>query len=514
MNSTNARHGGVLLHLTSLPSDHGIGDLGRGAYRTADWISESALTLWQILPTGPTGYGNSPYAPRSSFAANELLIDLDSLVEGGLLERGRVDDHPPFSPERVDFTRVRAYKMPLLMEAAEHFITADGTATSAYRHFCAANAHWLDDYALFQTLISHFGDSRWMSHWPAEYADRDEAALARFKDENALAIERWRVLQYFFDEQFTRFRRYVNGLGIRLIGDVPIFVAVDSCDTWQHRHLFKRDSAGTFTPVSGVPPDIFSSTGQYWGNPVYDWSALEKSGYTWWIDRIRRLFFLTDMVRFDHFKGLEATYEIPAHHPTAEHGTWVKTGGAALFDAIRSALGPLDIIAEDLGLMNDEVIALRDGNNFPGMKILQFGFTQTEEGAANYHDDFLPHNWGEPFVAYTGTHDNNTTLGWYRSLSAQEREMVCTYLGTGEEGVVKAMIRALMLSHARIAIIPMQDVLEKGEEARFNYPSSCNEENWSWRVKESELDSGHARELAHLVTISARDGVVVPSPES
>ena len=509
MNSTTARHAGVLLHITSLPSQHGIGDLGAGAYRAADWMASANLNLWQILPTGPTGYGNSPYAPRSSFAANELFIDLEQLSDAGHLGRSELAEHPRFSQTRVDFPGVETYKLALLKKAARRFIAEGGTRLDGYRTFSRANRFWLDDYALFRTLTETLGDSRWMSHWPAEYAQRDEAALQRFGEAHTAEIELWSVLQYWFDEQWKRLKAYANDRAIRLIGDAPIFVASDSSDTWQHHHLFKRDEAGRFDPVSGVPPDLFSSTGQLWGNPVYDWRVHRHSGYRWWIERMKRLFTLTDLVRVDHFRGFEATYEIPLDHPTAEFGSWVKADGAGLFEAIGRELGALDIIAEDLGLMNDEVIALRDGNTFPGMKIFQFGFTMDEEGAPNYHDDFLPHNWGEPFVAYTGTHDNNTTLGWYRSLTDAEQQMVKEYLNCADEQIVDEMILRLMQSHARIAIIPMQDLLKKGEEARFNYPSTCNDENWSWRVRGDEMTEPLARRVAHLVAISSRDGRVV-----
>ncbi len=514
MNSTNARYAGLLLHLTSLPSPYGIGDLGPGAYQVADWLKDSGLTLWQILPTCPTGYGNSPYAPRSSFAANELLIDLEDLVGADLLDQRQIAAPPVWNPNAVNYDGVRSYKMPLLKRAAAAFLAHGGRDQVSYQRFVAENSHWLAPYALFQTLVEHFGDSRWISHWPAPYAQRDRETLARFEDEHRHQLEVWQVLQYFFELQWSRFRAYVNERGIRLIGDVPIFVAGDSCDTWQHRELFKRNSGGFFDPVSGVPPDIFSATGQLWGNPVYDWKANREDGFRWWIDRLKRLFTLTDLVRIDHFRGFEATYEIPANHPTAEFGRWVKADGAALFETIRREMGKLDIIAEDLGLMNDEVIALRDGNNFVGMKILQFGFTLTEEGEPNYHDDFLPHNWAEPFVAYTGTHDNDTTLGWYRSLSAKEKRMVRTYLGCTEKTVVEAMIGALFQSHARIVIVPMQDILKYGSEARFNYPSTCNDQNWSWRLRAEELTGERSSALAQLAWRYGRDGRVVPSAGS
>ena len=338
-------------------------------------------------PPGPPATATRR-TPRSSFAANELFIDLHQLVEAGYLEARALDHVPSFREDRVDFPAVTAFKMPHLKAAALAFIRAGHTERGPYRAFCTAQRFWLDDYALFRTIAEEWGDSRWMSHWSRELGQRDATALRRFTDEHRQEIEVWRVLQYFFDVQWKSLKAYANACGIRLIGDVPIFVASDSSDTWQHPHLFKRNAEGVFDPVSGVPPDIFSDTGQLWGNPVYDWPVHRASGYQWWIERMKRLFSLTDMVRVDHFRGFEATYEIPADHVTAEFGSWVKADGVGLFEAIESKLGHLEIIAEDLGLMNDEVLALRDGHNFPGMKILQFAFTTTETGEPNYHDDF------------------------------------------------------------------------------------------------------------------------------
>ncbi len=506
MNTKHIRTAGILLHITSLSSDYGIGDLGKEAYRMADWIASTGLGLWQVLPLGPTGFGNSPYALRSSFAGNELMISLEMLVEEGLLAQHDLADHPHFSREHVDFNRVSTWKLPLLKKAGKAFIDCKLHHQEAYLAFCEKQSFWLEDYAAFMVLYETYGDARWFSHWPQALGRREKSALQAFRTEQQQMIEVWKVLQFFFEKQWNAFKHYTNAKGLTLIGDVPIFVASDSADTWSNLHLFKTDAQGRFSAVSGVPPDIFSATGQLWGNPVYDWDVLKKSNYEWWIKRLERLFTMTDMLRIDHFRGFDAYYEIPAGEKTAENGTWVAAGGEEFFKVVRNHFGPVPIIAEDLGLLTPSVERLRDDNGFPGMKIFQFGFSLNDKGECNYFDDFLPHNWDENFVAYTGTHDNNTTLGWFTALDEQVKQMVLSYLGCPENEVVWAMIRALMLSHARTAIIPMQDVLEKDGKARFNYPSSCNDRNWSWRVEKAACTDALAKRLAHLVAISARTG--------
>ncbi len=506
MNSKQVRNAGILLHITSLPSRYGIGDLGKHAYAAADWMAKADIRLWQMLPLNPTGFGNSPYAPRSTFAGNELLIDLEALQKQHLLDEQALRSFPTFSQDHVDFNAVQAFKMPLLKKAATAFLKKSGQKPEAYTDFCNQQAFWLNDYALFMVLYEKYQDARWFSQWPKEYATRDKDAMQTFSEENRQEIEIWKVLQYFFSVQWNDFKTYVNSKDIRIIGDVPVFVAADSADTWSNLHLFKTDKEGHFSSVSGVPPDIFSSTGQLWGNPVYDWEVMKNNGYNWWIKRLTRLFDQIDILRIDHFRGFDAYYEIPATDKTAQNGTWVKVDGTGFFKAIHQALGNVPIIAEDLGLMTDSVEELRDTNGFPGMKILQFGFTKDEDGKNNYYDDFLPHNWAEHFVAYTGTHDNNTTLGWFRSLDKQLKDMVLTYLDCKEEDIVWKMIRCLFLSTVHTAVVPMQDVLEKGEIARMNYPSTCNDTNWSWRSVEEDFSNVLADKIANLVAISTRTG--------
>lgn len=506
MNSTNVRNAGILLHITSLPSAYGIGDLGPEAYAMADWLAKARINLWQLLPLGPTGYGNSPYAARSTFAGNELMIDLEQLLLQGFLKASDVADHPTFPAQRVDFDAVQRWKLPLLKQAATAFLDQGKDKQACFAEFCSQHSFWLDEYAHFMVLMEQYGDGRWFSHWPKEYATREGEALRQFASDHEMQIMQWKVLQFFFSQQWKAFKHYVNSKNIQLIGDVPIFVAADSADAWSNLHLFKTDEKGHFRAVSGVPPDFFSATGQLWGNPVYDWKVLEQEGYAWWLKRLERLFSLTDILRIDHFRGFDAYYEIPSGEKTAEHGKWVNVDGDAFFKAVRKRFGSVPIIAEDLGIMTESVRRLRDGNDLPGMKIFQFGFTRDKDGMPNYHDDFLPHNWGENFVVYTGTHDNNTTAGWFASLGREDKDIVLSYLGCEEKDLLSSMLRLLMLSHARTAVIPMQDVLGKGEEARMNYPSTCNDRNWSWRMEKHACTDSLAQSLSHLVEISARTG--------
>ena len=506
METENTRYSGILLHITSLPGKYGIGTLGDEAYRFADELHETGASLWQMLPFGPTGYGNSPYAPRSSFAGNELFINLEYLVRDGLLEKEDLENAPMFRFDKVEFDKVIAWKLPLLKKAAKNFLnTCPGDKD--YLAFKKAQSYWLEDYALFMVLYEKYNDARWFSKWDERYSKREKKAKLDLLHNKALEAQTWCVLQYFFDRQWTALKKYVNALGIKIVGDIPIFVGADSADTWSHIELFKTDSSGRYSAQAGVPPDGFSATGQLWGNPIYDWKMHEKTGFAWWIERMKRVNDLVDIVRIDHFRGLDAYYEIKASAKTAEVGKWVKSPGKKLFAAIREKLGDIDIIAEDLGLMTPSVEKLRDGLGFPGMKIAQFGFTRDEFGDYDPYDTFLPHNYTEPFVAYTGTHDNETTRGWFENLSDEDKHMVREYLWSNDEEIVWNMIRSVMFSHARYAIFPMQDILGLGNEARMNFPSTCNDTNWSWKMSEGDFDSYHIERFRHMVRVSGRNGL-------
>ncbi len=506
MNTNEIRYCGILMHITSLTSPYGIGDMGPQAYQYVDFLKQSNVCLWQILPLGPTGYGNSPYAARSTFAGNELLLSPDMLVSEGWLKEQDILNTPPFPTDRVDFNMVDAWKMPLLKHAAANFLASGQQHGEAYTTFTTENRYWLDDYAIFMVLYEHYQDARWFSVWDREIGERNPKAMETVRQRYAQQIEIWKVLQFFFEQQWQALRGYANSLGIKLIGDIPIFVAADSVDTWSHMELFKTDSDGHYCAVSGVPPDIFSSTGQLWGNPVYDWNALRKQGFDWWIRRIKRLFSQTDILRIDHFRGFDEYWEVPYGDKTAEHGVWTPAPGKEFFQVVRKELGDLPILAEDLGFMTPTVEELRDSNGFPGMKICQFGFNRDEAGWPDPYDTFLPHNYGYNCVAYTGTHDNDTTRGWFEKLNEDDKDMVRRYLACNDHEVVWAMVRAVMASHAKYAIFPMQDILDKGTEARMNMPSTCGQHNWSWRMEDSDYNPHICSRLTELISCFARNG--------
>ena len=500
MYENRPRYAGVLLHITSLPGPYGIGDLGNEAKQFADFLSNAGVGLWQVLPLGPIGYGNSPYAARSSYAGNELFISPDKLVLEGLIDETDIiklknainNKKQEGNINRVDYHLVETHKLPLLKKAAFNFINKLSTNTNdsrSFNDFCRREAYWLDDYAIFQVLCDEYYDARWHTIWDKGICKRDKNALKKLQSEKSEKILVWKVLQYFFECQWLDFKSYVNNKGIKIIGDIPIFAATDSSDTWSHIDIFKTDKNGNFTFKSGVPPDYFSVTGQLWGNPVYNWKRLKSKGYSWWVDRIRRLLSQVDLFRIDHFRGFDEYWSIRQSHLTAEHGTWEKGPGADLFKALKKKLGKLPVLAEDLGFLTEGVKKLRDDLKFPGMKVCQFGFEDMKNGSLDARHLFLPHNYSYPWVAYTGTHDNNTTVGWYNSLNDNDKQVVALYLNcTGfniqPKDISWAMIRAVLSSHAQYAIFPMQDLLGLGDEARFNTPSTCNSENWSWRLWE------------------------------
>jgi len=501
------RRCGVLMHPTSLPSTHGIGSIGEELFEFIDLLHSAKVRLWQILPLGPTGWGDSPYAARSSFAGNELLIDLKALAFEGYLDVSDVLNAPSFPSDRVDYGRARAYKEPLLEKAANAFLEeASAEEMAAYRAFVTDNSSWLSDWALYSVLAAHYNDSRWFSAWPVELRLRDAGAVAAARREHHKAIEVAMVVQYFFFNQWKGAKAYANERSIQIIGDIPIFVAPDSCDAWVNRHLLKMDEEGRQSAQSGVPPDAFSDVGQLWGNPVYDWPAHQKEGFAWWIDRIEKTLESCDLVRIDHFRGFAAYWEVPEGEENAVNGAWVKAPGAELFAALKARLGDdLPIIAEDLGVITEDVESLRDENHFPGMKILQFAFN-LKDGCLDTANAYLPHNAIYDSIIYTGTHDNNTTRGWYESLDSATRDMVRRYLECPDETVVWQLIRQMLLSVSKDAILPMQDWLELGAEGRMNIPSTVGSSNWSWRLESLDLEAWRIDRLRSLIEISGRLG--------
>jgi 4-alpha-glucanotransferase len=474
------RSSGVILHPTSLPGPDGIGDLGPEAYRWVNFMKECGFGLWQVLPLGPTGYGDSPYQCFSAFAGNPYLVSPTLLLEDDLLSVDDLADRPGFPDERVDYGEVIRWKLILLERAYTSFQEA-GTAElkAEMDAFQSGEASWLEDFALFMAIKESQGMVSW-DNWPKPLRSRDPRALAAFRQANPEAIQRHIFRQFLFFRQWQALHEYANVQGIQIIGDIPIFVAYDSADVWAHPELFYLDKEGRPTFVAGVPPDYFSPTGQLWGNPIYKWNVHRESSYAWWIERIRSTLKLVDFLRLDHFRGFAGYWEIPAGMPTAEVGRWAPGPGAGLFEAIRAALGGLPIIAEDLGEITPDVIELRDSLGLPGMKILQFAF-QTDP-----NDPFLPHNYPSNCVAYTGTHDNDTTLGWYASAPTRETDFCRRYLARSGEDIAWDMIRAIWSSVASFTLAPMQDFLSLGAEARMNLPGRPGG-NWTWRLEPDAL---------------------------
>ncbi|HZP22570.1 MAG TPA: 4-alpha-glucanotransferase [Terriglobales bacterium] len=493
------RASGILLHPSSLPSRGGIGDLGPAAYEFADWLAAAGQTLWQILPLQPVGCGNSPYSCTSAFAGNVLLISLERLAERGLVDAARLHDGwDGKSP--VDYEAVRAYKMPLLKKAAARFMrNAASSARARYEEFCRQNSAWLDDYVMFSVLREHLGEQPWNT-WPPDFSRRDPEAVKKLHTQLRPELDHERFLQFAFFEQWSALRAYCSERGIRIIGDVSIFVSYDSSDVWTYPGLFRLKEDLTPEVVAGVPPDAFSETGQRWGNPLYEWEALHSIGYRWWVERLRWALASCDIIRIDHFRGFEAYWEIPADEPTAVNGRWVLGPNQTFFQSLQESLGKLPFIAEDLGYITPEVHKLRDALKIPGMKVLQFGFGN--KGAHIY----LPHNYKPNCVAYTGTHDNDTVLGWWRTASEEERQHAGAYLGIGDgdDEINWAFIRAILTSVARLCVVPMQDVLGLGSEARMNVPSEADG-SWKWRLERDVLTDELAAKLAHLVEITDRE---------
>lgn len=502
------RASGILLHPTSLPGRFGIGDLGEGAHRFADFLSASGQSIWQMLPLGPTGYGDSPYACYSAFAGNTLLISPELLFIDGLITKSDLADLPWLSTERVDFGGVHRSKDQLLEKAFANYQRRTNTIfRSAFQTFAEQNASWVDDYALFRALKNSHDGTAW-TKWERSLVRRTPAALARARAELHDQIEAQKFYQFLFFRQWCDLKTYCNRRGITIIGDIPIFVAHDSADVWTNPDQFKLSSDGTPTVVAGVPPDYFSKTGQYWGNPLFDWDHMLAEGFTWWIERVRAALQMVDVVRIDHFRGFAACWEIPGGDTTAERGRWVEAPGRELFTAIRNALGELPIIAEDLGVITPDVEKLRDDFGFPGMRILQFAFS----GDTRNID--LPHNYHHNVVVYTGTHDNDSTVGWFNSVAGEgstrtakqiecEREFCMKYLKTDGKEIHWDFIRAVLASVANTVVVPLQDVLGLGTEARMNLPNSTSG-NWMWRFKAKSLDDHVAQRLRDLSGLYGR----------
>jgi 4-alpha-glucanotransferase len=497
------RSSGLLLHISSLPSYGGIGDFGPAAYAFADFLSEAKQRLWQVLPLNPTGYGNSPYAALSAFAGNPMLISLEKLVEAGWLSAEQIAGLPGHHGN-VHFEEVEQRKWPLLLQAAGNFLSHhEDQQWARFQRFREENAFWLADWARYSILRQRFSTGAWLA-WPKEFAHRDAGALLRLQKENQDELEVEQAVQFAFDEQWKALRAYCAEREIRFIGDVAIFVNFDSADVWTHPEIFELKEDLTPIRVAGVPPDYFSATGQRWGNPIYKWEMLQSRGFDWWVDRMRRTHALYDIIRLDHFRGFEAYWAIPAEDETAIHGEWVKAPGAALFTVLKEKLGDLPIIAEDLGMITREVDALREQFAFPGMRVLQFGFS--DRPAHNY----LPHRYVTNTVVYTGTHDNDTTLGWWEhGVTETERQAVYVYLNPAPNDVVWTLIRAASSSVADVCIFPAQDVLVLGSEARMNTPSTP-ENNWTWRMAPGALSGQQAHGLAQLAEVTDRDGWVEP----
>lgn len=495
------RAAGVLVHPTSFPSRYGIGDLGGSAYQFINFLVNGRQSLWQILPLGPTSYGDSPYQSFSAFAGNPLLISPDKLVDEGYLPHEAVADVPAFPEDKVDYGWVIDYKNNLLRQAFDHFQQVGrDDQRGAFDAFCAEQAYWLEDFALFMALKVHHmhQDGGVWNTWPYDIAHRKPEAIAWWSEYLATDVRFHKFLQFLFFKQWLELKIYANERGIQVVGDIPIFVAFDSADVWANPGLFFLNDDGSPTVVAGVPPDYFSETGQRWGNPLYRWYEMSHDNYGWWTSRLNMCFTQADIVRIDHFRGFDAYWEIPASEPTAIYGKWIKGPGQAFFDAMEASLGELPLIAEDLGLITSEVIALRDRFNYPGMKILQFAF------GGERNSQFLPHTFVKNCFVYTGTHDNDTIIGWFEDANESEREHVLSYMNVGSsDNIAWDMIRLSFASVANSAVAMLQDLMSQGTEARMNFPGTPSG-NWQWRYTSDMLAEEIAWQLRELTELYGR----------
>lgn len=489
------RSSGILMHITSLPSQYGIGTFGREAYEFVDFLVKAGQKYWQILPLGSTGFGDSPYQSFSAFAGNPYFIDLDFLTKEGLL---RKEDYNTLdfgdNPEKVEYEKIFNNRMAVLRIA---FSKSKGKYEYKIEKFKEEHSHWLEDYALYMAVKEKFGLVSWQQ-WDEDIKLREEKVLKKYKEQLREEIDYWVFLQYLFFKQYNELKGYANSNGIKIIGDIPIYVAEDSADTWANSEIFLLDEAKRPTVVSGCPPDAFSETGQLWGNPIYNWEVLEKQGYKWWIERIRANSKLYDVTRIDHFRGFESYWEVPYGDENAVRGTWVKGPGLKLFDAIKEALGEINIIAEDLGFLTEKVIDFRIKSGYPGMKVLQFAFDSKEES------DYLPHNYDKNCIVYTGTHDNDTVNGWLKNTNAQDVALAVEYLRLNEEeGENWGFICGALSSVGNLAVAQMQDYLGLDEEARMNIPSTLGG-NWQWRVKKEALSDELSEKIYKITKLYGR----------
>ena len=499
------RTSGILLHPTSLPSDWGIGDFGPGAYAFIDFLRTSGQRVWQMLPLGPTGYGDSPYQSLSAFAGNPMLISPDLLLVKGLLHNGDIEK-PWFPDDHVDFAGVIPFKYELLKKAHSNFIADKPSAiVQRYNQFCTEHAHWLDDYCLFAALKGFHKNGPW-TRWPEELIQRRPEAISTWSKKLENETERHRFIQFLFFDQWEKLHCYATSQSIRIIGDIPLFVAHDSSDVWSHQEWFYLDKQGEPTVVAGVPPDYFSETGQRWGNPLFNWQQLKDEGYSFWIKRFELLSFMFDFIRIDHFRGFAGYWEIPADEETAINGIWKKGPGTELFLAIERELGSdVPIIAEDLGVITEDVTQMLSELGFPGMAVLQFGFEAVKDGVNS--SLFLPHNHHLNQVIYTGTHDNDTVRGWWDKQPEEVKDFTRRYLNSDGRIIHTDMIRAALASVAVLAIFPLQDLFGCGNEARMNIPGTSSG-NWQWRLLSKDLSSDLANSLLKMTQLYGRTGAV------
>jgi len=489
------RSSGILMHITSLPGPYGVGTMGKAAYRFIDFLQKAGQKYWQILPVGPTGYGDSPYQTYCTYSGNHYLIDLDLLVEDGLLQQEEITSvHWCENPVRVDYGTLFEQRLPVLRKAFARF----DRQNSSYRSFVEQEAYWLQEYALFMATKAHFGGKPW-SEWPEDIRNHEEEAVKAYRSKLSEEIELQQFLQYEFFTQWKAVRSYAHEHGIKIIGDIPIYVPLDSSDVWSEPDSFQLDEQRRPKCVAGVPPDYFSADGQLWGNPLYDWDKMKKDGYSWWIQRVRAAAEIFDVIRVDHFRGIESYWSVPYGEATAKNGVWVKGPGMDLIRAIKDEMPDLEFIAEDLGFLTPEVIELVEESGFPGMKVLEFAFDPREPS------DYLPHTYERNCICYTGTHDNETLVQWAGVASEESYDFACRYLAKREdETICRAVIRAGMASVSNLFVAQMQDWLELGAEARMNHPGVVDGNNWRWRLKDGQLTDKLAEEIHELAALYGR----------